>query len=189
MMGIKRSFFYGVIATCFVIVTGVTSASAAVVEYGIAWSGNGGYSLSGTFSFDNATAGPTVEAGELVSFEIEGFDGGGSLGTFSFPPAPENFNFDVAAGEFIVGGALIGPAGQSWNIGGPGIGFASDTFAQCLYLDGTCLTGSIIAVSEAALVATPLPAALPLFLSVLAGMGLLRWRRRRAATGGVLFGR
>jgi hypothetical protein len=33
------------------------------------------------------------------------------------------------------------------------------------------------------LIATPLPAALPLFATGLAGLGLLGWRRKRAAAG------
>lgn len=187
LMIMMPRFLFGMIAICFAFAVSMVSVSAATVTVGIAWTGDDGYSLAGEFSFDNATSGPIVDETELISFEIEGFDSGGSLG--SFVGGPTNFNFDVVTGLFLVGGTLDSATGQDWNAtGGTGIGFASDfglgTVIQCLYLDGACLTDSVVFTST--LVATPLPAALPLFLSVLAGIGLLRWRRRKAAKHGIL---
>jgi hypothetical protein len=165
-------------------------AHAATVSYNIGWTGAGGYSLAGLFSFDDATAGSTVEAGDLISFFIEGFLGAASLGTFS--GTPENFNFDALTGAFLVGGLSGTSTGQEWNFfdaiagsAAPGIGFGSGDNAQLLALNGVYYLNSIIGIGQSTLTATPnlsavpLPAALPLFAAGLSAMGFMGWRKRR----------
>ena len=49
---------------------------------------------------------------------------------------------------------------------------------------GQGITGSTSLEVDA--LATPLPAALPLFASALGGLGLLGWRRKKTRSGGVI---
>jgi hypothetical protein len=102
---------------------------------------------------------------------------GGTLGNFQF-----DFFGDSNNQEF----------GKSFDIGSTGLltgsfdpqSFRSDanpvgslTIAADIGFTGASQTGGFQAKIEA----VPLPAALPLFASGLAGLGILRWRRRQAA--------
>jgi hypothetical protein len=176
----RRALFGAVAVTCLA----VGHASATVLTYNIDWTGNNNYSLTGMFSFDDSTVGPSVDGGELLSFMIEGFNGTTSLGSFS--GTPENFNFNVASQQFGVGGLSGGSNGQLWNFLGTGVGFGSGFASQVLTVGTNSIGDSEIPVGASTLTATlkppspvPLPAALPLFLTMLGGMGFLKWRKRK----------
>jgi hypothetical protein len=168
----------------------MSSASAALKSYDISWIGANNYSLSGQFTFDDATAGTAVDQTELTSFFIEGFLNGTSLGTYSGPVY--NFNFDTVTGT--LGGEYRGASnsrdGQIWNssIGGStvsGIGFGSGLYAQILYLNGVSFLGSRIELEDtgsrltATPSAVPLPAAAWMFIAGLAALMGGKWRLKR----------
>ena len=151
-------------------------ADASTVAYDISWTGSNSYSLTGSFSFDDALAGSLVEKNELISFSIEGFQGTASLGTFN--GTPFYFNFDAVNEVFPAG------ARQIWNLFGLGIGFASEQ-DQLLLFDGLNVSDSRIFGPLSTLLATPavspvpVPAALPLLASALGAFGFIGWRKKR----------
>ena len=163
------------------------AAQAAVKGYDFAWTSTAPttqFSLEGMFTFDDLIAGAIVTEDELLSFMFEGFQGTTSLGTFS--GTPDNFNFDAIAGQFLVGGIFPGSSSnQEWGSIPAGVFFITGSGQEILGLDGLSLgfnpVGQSTLTASEKVSAVPLPAALPLFLTVLAGMGFLRWWKRRVA--------
>jgi hypothetical protein len=181
-----------------VLMLSCSAANAAVYTYDIDWTGANGYSMSGSFSFENSTAGSLVTAHGLLSFSIEGFLNGSSLGSYSGPLSTgsefdadfSQFNFYTATETFKLGfayGSGDYPAqvpSQMWNIYNTptGIGFGSGTGTQALWLDGNYIVDSSILTGDSTLTATltsvPIPAAAWLFGSALAGLGWLRRKHK-----------
>jgi hypothetical protein len=183
------------LAAAAIALSATASGAAAAAGYTIDWTGSGGYSMTGMFSFADGLLGTVITGADLDSLMISVFDGGGLIDDWDlFADGPEipaavfNFNFDSAAGTFNVGGLSGGPNGQQWNAGSgsscTSVGFASGNAFQ-----GVCVGGSFVGavpVADATLTATPktpvvpLPAAAPLLIGALGGLAILR--RRRAAT-------
>jgi hypothetical protein len=65
----------------------------------------------------------------------------------------------------------------------------SDTFGQLLYTSGLGTTSLILTLARmettVGISETPLPAALPLFATILGGAGFVAWRRKRKAAAAV----
>ena len=69
------------------------SASAGSVIYDFSWSGGQSFTASGTLLLsDSVGVGSPFELADVVSFQLELFDGGSSVGTGSFPPFDETFH-------------------------------------------------------------------------------------------------
>jgi len=175
-------------------------ANSAVKTYDISWSGARGFSLEGQFSYDAATAGDTVTFDDLLSLSLEGFRWGVSIGSSSGAAFAPNdgvgqFNFSTATESFLLGGVEccgenpVSLPSQKWFIdsNANGIGFSSGTAYQGLYQygggysglngyidDSLTITGN--STLTATLAAVPIPAAVWLFGSALAGLG---WVRRK----------
>jgi len=162
----------------------VGSANAALKSYDISWIGPNNYSLSGQFTFDDATAGSDVDQTELTSFFIEGFLNGNSLGSYSGPVHTFNFNADT--------GVLS--SNQVWNMTiwgstATGFGFGSGRYAQGIVQDGEIYQDSRLELAQFgnALTATitpsvvPLPAAAWMFIAGLAALFGGKWRLKRKA--------
>jgi hypothetical protein len=112
---------------------GLSAPAVAVpVGYDIEWTGTGGYTMDGMFSFDDSLLGTgAIDETDIDTFVIEGFLDNVSQGTFDLADglgagaSTFNFNFNTTTGLFIVGGFSHGAAGQQWNWGSnPGLGFA-----------------------------------------------------------------
>ncbi len=169
------------------------SANAALKSYDISWIGANNYTLSGQFTFDDATAGASVDQTELTYFFIEGFLNGTSLGTYRGPVY--NFSFDAVTER--LGGGFGGVSnesnGQIWNVPvgrrTAGIGLDSGIHSQGLYLNGIRYRDSILGLEQngSGLTATltpsavPLPAAAWMFIAGLTALFGGKWRLKRKA--------
>lgn len=185
-------------AAALAVAMGVSGAAQAAT-YALSWTGFGTYSMTGSFSFDDALLGGVITGGDLDDLEISVFQGATLIGTRSIAvdglgsfAGDFNFNFDSGAEAFQVGGFSGGPNGQDWftNVGGTlcdTVGFSSGNSAQGVCVSGLGFFGSI-AIESSTLVAVrqddpepgviPLPASLPLLLGGLGGLALLRRRAR-----------
>ncbi|MFO1036334.1 MAG: VPLPA-CTERM sorting domain-containing protein [Geminicoccaceae bacterium] len=168
----------------------VTPMQAWSALYNISWTGSGGYTMSGQFSFSDSLLSSTrISGSDLQSLSIEGFLNGTSVGSWDLlkdgvtSPTPLNFNFNPLQGTFYLSGAYDGPNGQYWNYNGS-FGFISfmdnGQTTQAIKVDGT---GRGVTRPNSTLTATPvpLPAALPLLASGIAALGWVRRRQRKVA--------
>jgi hypothetical protein len=191
-----RGNLKAVLATAAAVVLGVTGASAAT--YNISWTGSGGYSMAGVFAFDDALLGGIIDETQIDELAIEVFLNGVSKGSRSLSAdgfggatfeAAFNLNFDSAVGQFNVGGGLTSSDGQVWfavDNNCDTVGFSSGSSTQSVCVEGARVAASALSTSLSTLTATPvaiipLPAALPLFLAGLAGLGFVGWRTNRRA--------
>lgn len=159
------------------------AAQAAVVAYNFAWTGNGGYTMTGNLSFDSAAAADgAIRDGEVSSLFFEGFLNGVTMGSNSTAQsgAGFNFNFDPVAGQFFLGGDSGGDSGQIWNFQGTGLGFAAGSFASALSSGTSNILGFI--TNPAQLFATRAgtvsePGSLALVALSIAALGSMTRRR------------
>ncbi len=181
-----RSFFATV---C--LLSSAAALQASPVTYDMSWTGVGGYSMTGYFSFDTS-AGSEVRDSEVTALNFTALLNGAPIGVWDLTdPAVGtfNFNFDATNGTFFVGGASSGDNGQNWNsIAGLDcasgtVGFSSGLGAQALCVSGS-LAGAI-AVSTPTLVASlrqtndvPEPGSLALLGLGLAGLAVVRKRKQ-----------
>ena len=171
----------------------LAATTAQAAEFDLTWTGSDGYSMTGSFGFDNALLGAgAIDETDIDFLTIEVFDNGASLGVttgvagdgFAGMGPEFNFNFDTTTLSFAQGGRSDEPGGQAWNFEGPGVGFASGSRFQLVTLNGASISESAIGVNMPALEASvsevPLPGALGLLLAGLGVFSAFRLSGRRA---------
>jgi hypothetical protein len=154
--------------TAAVLVIGITTASAATFDFSFS---GGGYSGSGAFTSSD-TSSPFLITGISGSVSDPNVNSGAAsaitgLGSFGGPdnllrsPQPymdfNGISFDTASAGYNVFFS----------------GFVYEVFAST---GGPSFDLDVLTVTQE--VATPLPAALPLFATGIGGLGLLGWRRK-----------
>lgn len=139
------------------------AAEAREISYRFVWTGGGGYSMTGAFSFDaNLASAEIVTADQVRCFYIEGFKDGVPIGRWALTQKTEQtfwiLNFNPQKSQFYVGG-LSQRHEQAWNMnfsgndcGIGGFGFNIGNAAQDLCKDNTLLFASQVPP------ATPFPA-------------------------------
>ena len=164
-------------------------AEAQIVGYNFAWTGTGGYSMLGSFTFNQASAGDgAIRDGEVVSLTFEGFLNAASIGVnnTAHQTAGFNFNFNTATGQFFLNGNSLIDTGQQWNWRGGGLGFAagsgSSLLSQGILVSdyrGNISNPTPLIASPATVV--PEPSTFLLLAAGMGAVGALQLRRRRNA--------
>lgn len=168
---------------------------AQAALYDISWTGASGYSLTGSFAFDDTLLGSgSIDETDLDSLIIEGFHNGGSVGSWDWladgitAAANFNFNFDTIGETFLTGGAAASANGQQWNTSicanTLDFGFFSGNATQGFCLADGSTIGLILAANST-LTATRIteisePAAFALLGLGILGLGLTARRRETA---------
>ena len=80
------------------LIAGWIATGANAASYTMSWSGIGGFSMTGSFSFSDALLGSThVTEADLTAFEIQTFLNGGALNSWDY------FNDGLSAGASMMG--------------------------------------------------------------------------------------
>ncbi len=161
-----------------------TAALATPVTYGFSWTGASGYSMTGDFSYDSASAADGfVRDGEVASLTFQGFLHGASIGSSSNANtlAGFNFNFNATTGQFVLNGLSTGDSGQLWNFLGTGLGFGAGSASSELSLGGAGLgdIGDPVPLTATRVATVPEPATLPLVALALLAAGMAARRRSK----------
>ena len=99
--------------------------------------------------------------------------------SLTFPLSIQNIQTALFANPAIPGSITTAFALSGANIGNGSFNFAmSPGVANCISFSQFCVSGNL-QIGSIIAVATPLPAALPLFATGLGALGLLGWRRKR----------
>lgn len=161
------------------------AANADIVTYDFAWTGNGGYTMTGFFSFDSANAADgAIRDSEVSSLFFEGFVAGSSIGSNAIAPSQTgfNFNFNTVAGQFYLGGIVDDDFGQRWGSSNSGLGFLAGSSNSSVTLNGIGLGSAVNPVPLVATLRTadvPEPATLALVTVSLAALCFQSSRRRK----------
>jgi hypothetical protein len=161
-----------ILAAAFAFLSGpmVASAQASTVTYNLALTPQSGSTLSGTgtLTFTDGPVSPSglfnVVLADITTLSI-------SIGGFTF-----NLVGHTSALQFTDG--ILSDITASTAIGAASLAVNSTT---AVYFDNLATGGVGSTDTITAQLATPLPAALPLFATGLGAMGLLGWRRKRKA--------
>lgn len=115
---------------------------AQAATYDLSWKGEGGYSLTGSFAFDDQFLGTTVTRDQLSSLTLSFFNPNGVFlqgFNYSFPQTGEfNFNFDTITGTVLQSDFANLAAGFDIGIDNSSGLEAGIDFYTCFDASGSC---------------------------------------------------
>ena len=180
----------------FLAITSLTAlpSFSHAIGFNIGWTGSGGYSMTGMFSYSDALINTgAIDETQIDTLMIDVLLNGVSQGTWNMADGQGagalafNFNFNTTTETFLVGGLSPGLTGQRWNfMANPGVGFISGNSAQSVNIDGTSF-GSV-SITLRRLTATrktapPIPEPSTFLLFGTGMLGLLGYAARRKRQG------
>jgi hypothetical protein len=145
------------------IAVSINAPKADAAMFNLNWQGSGGYSATGSLSFDDALQGQLITKNELDSLNISFFDASNTLlQSFNYAnPASDtefNFNFNSATGTILQSGAGASATGFdlgiNYNAGQTGLDFYTAAGAATYPL-GTIILEDNLAPQGCALDAPP----------------------------------
>ncbi len=148
------SIFSGVIVTFTFVISG-SSAQAALIAHNLFWTGDGGYSMTGMFGFDDQSipVDGIIRKNDLEFMMISFFDPNDILlQEFNYDfPEPDtsgefSFNFDTVTMEVIQSGFPIGSEGLDLGIDNSSLSETGLDFYSCggdAVSQGECLFSSL----------------------------------------------
>ena len=156
-------------------------ANAGIIGYDFAFQASGESILTGSFSAEDLNNDNFIRDGELVSLSFS--NDIYSVESYSSSSATWdslNFNFDIGATVFSLGGDSYTDSGQSWNFSGVGIGFGAGSGCAGFSFDGAFQGCAFMMWSEydQAVVETSLPVPTPSALAIFA-LGFMALAARR----------
>ncbi|MEA5509642.1 PEP-CTERM sorting domain-containing protein [Crocosphaera sp. UHCC 0190] len=159
---------------------GVTPSPVHAISFNINWTGGGGYTMTGMFSYDDVLIGTgAITGSSLDSFMIEFFQNSTSLGTWQPSDGGSfNFNFDTTTETFVLGGNTNTTTGQDWGLSSSGFGFGSGV-VQALFQNGSPIPASATFVTNDSLTSSQViempstPEPVTVFGFLVVGAGLL----------------
>lgn len=170
-----------------VLLATMSAMPVSAASYLVNWTGAGGWSLDGTFSFSDDLLGEIIDEDDLDRLTFDVRLEGESQGTADLigAGAANEFSFDSQAGTFLVDVFN----NQNWNYPGSGVGFVSGSVGQAVWVDGIFEgrieledQGSTLVAERIDPPVVPLPAGAVLMLTALGTAGLILRRRRNRSS-------
>jgi hypothetical protein len=110
-------------------------AFATIIEYNFEFQLDGSTYLTGNFTAEDSNFDNLIVDDELISMSFS--NDSYSTIDYSFNSIiDDNFNFDLTAEIFSIGGISFEEGGQRWNVGAVGFSFEAGSFCAGFHLDG-----------------------------------------------------
>lgn len=186
------------LAVAAALLTPAVHAPAAAATFRINWAGSFGYTMTGSFAFDDSLLGSSaINQTALSALSIQVLLNGTLQGAWDYfanglsPNMTLNFNFNPSASKFLIGDPSDTPNGQAWNYQSEGdncpasgVGFVSGNAGEGVCFGGNVVSGvtyeeapsTLTATREISLTRAPEPGTMGLLAAALAG--LMAFRRR-----------
>lgn len=156
-------------------------ANAGIIAYDFEFQLNGGTYLTGSFTAEDLNLDNIIIDDELIGLSF--YNASFSLDNYVFNAAiSDNFNFDINANEFLLGGDSFEGNGQRWNFGATGFGFTAGSACAGLVLDGSfqgCDAVPATNIFQVVSVASvPEPSTLAIFALGIMGLASRRFKKQ-----------
>ncbi|RVU35405.1 PEP-CTERM sorting domain-containing protein [Rheinheimera riviphila] len=165
------------------LVLGVSGlANAGILAYDFEFQLDGETYLKGSFTAEDLNFDHFFRDEELISLSF--WNDTLALHNYRFnPTVDDNFNFDIMANAFLLGGNSFGDEGQRWNRrGGPGLGFGAGSRCATISINamdqGCGATPATTLTQIVSVDSVPEPSTLAIFALGLMGFASRRFKQQ-----------